>query len=265
MPILADYHTHTPRCKHAAGPMEGYVERAIALGLEEIGFSDHNPLPRGIGANVRMEESELDADVLRLRERYAGSIAVRLGLEMDYVEGLEAYVAEQTRRHPWDYIIGSVHYLDLEGCQIAWPRGYQGDVHALYSRYYTLLGQLVRSGLADIIAHFDLPKRSGVPPGPREHPPAVAVLEEMGRLGVCMELNTSGFRHPELGQPETYPAPALVREAVALAVPLTVNSDAHAPAQVGTEFPAVAAALRALGCATLWRFNRRQRTPYALA
>lgn len=267
MPILADYHTHTPRCKHAAGPMEGYIEQAISLGLEEIGFSDHNPLPRGIGANVRMDESELDlyvADVLRLRERYAGVIAVRLGLEMDYIEGLEDYIAAQTRRHPWDYVIGSIHYLDREGHVITWPRGYSGELHALYARYYTLQGQLARSGLADIIAHFDLPKRSGMPPGPRELQLALPVLDDMGRLGVGMEINTSGFRHPEMGQPEAYPSPALVREALARGVPLTVNSDAHAPSHVGSGFPAVTEQLRAFACPSLWRFNRRQRLPYAV-
>ena len=73
MPIIADYHMHTPRCRHAAGPMEAYIEHGLACGLSEIGFADHNPLPHGYGANVRMAESELDdyvADVLHLRDRY---------------------------------------------------------------------------------------------------------------------------------------------------------------------------------------------------
>lgn len=45
MSIQCDYHMHTPLCKHAAGPMEAYVERGRELGLREIGFADHNPLP----------------------------------------------------------------------------------------------------------------------------------------------------------------------------------------------------------------------------
>src|SRR6266571_3299183 len=55
MPIQCDYHMHTPLCKHAQGPMEAYVERGIELGLREIGFSDHNPLPNRLSNNVRME------------------------------------------------------------------------------------------------------------------------------------------------------------------------------------------------------------------
>ena len=39
---LMDLHSHTVRCRHATGSMEAYVERAIALGLRDFGFSDHS-------------------------------------------------------------------------------------------------------------------------------------------------------------------------------------------------------------------------------
>ena len=97
--------------------MEAYVEKAVELGLREIGFSDHNPLPNGFGAQVRMAESELDYYVNRvmdLRFQYRGKIDVLLGLEMDFVEGLEDYLQRQQSAYPWDYIIGSVHYLDCD-------------------------------------------------------------------------------------------------------------------------------------------------------
>ena len=105
MPIQCDYHMHTPLCKHATGPMEAYVERGIDLGLREIGFSDHNPLPHGYGANVRMDEAELDYYVKRVTElqfQYRGKIDVLLGLEMDFVDGLEDYCRQQLARYPWD-------------------------------------------------------------------------------------------------------------------------------------------------------------------
>ena len=130
MPILCDYHMHTPLCKHAAGPMEAYVERGIELGLQEIGFADHNPLPGGRSANVRMAEAELDYYVERvteLRFRYRGKIDVMLGLEIDYIQGLEDYVAEQIAAHPWDYVIGSIHFLDNACREPSWPRQYPGD------------------------------------------------------------------------------------------------------------------------------------------
>ena len=41
--MIANYHTHTPRCNHAEGAERSYVERALAGGLQELGFSDHTP------------------------------------------------------------------------------------------------------------------------------------------------------------------------------------------------------------------------------
>ncbi|MCE9614657.1 MAG: histidinol-phosphatase [Lentisphaerae bacterium] len=265
MRILADYHMHTPRCKHAVGPLEGYIEKGIALGLREVGFADHNPLPDGVGANVRMDEAELDdyvADVLRLRERYRGAIEVRLGLEMDYVEGMEPYLAEQRRRYPWDYVLGSVHYLDTAGRQISWPRNFAGDIHTLYARYYELVRQMAATGLYDIVAHVDLPKRTGRPAAEPEREMVTQTLAVIARSGMSVEINTSGYRHPELAYPEAYPSVPILREILALGIPLTVNSDAHAPDHVGTQFPAIEALLKDLGCRSLARYAGGHRESY---
>jgi len=258
---------HTPLCKHATGPMEAYVERGIELGLREIGFSDHNPLPHGYGANVRMEEGELDYYVKRVTElqfQYRGKIDVLLGLEMDFVDGLEDYCRQQIERYPWDYIIGSIHYLDRECKQHTWPRNFTGDISALYASYFEQLRKLVSSGLCDIIAHFDLPKRTGRGPTAREADVIRETLQEIAKAGVCMEINTSGFRHPELAQPEPYPNFPIIEQALADGIPLTVNSDSHAPEQVGTKFPEIGDWLKRKGCKRLVRFYRRKPEFYPL-
>ena len=41
--MIANYHTHTTRCRHASGTEEAYVQAAIQGGLEILGFSDHTP------------------------------------------------------------------------------------------------------------------------------------------------------------------------------------------------------------------------------
>ena len=242
--------------------MEAFVERAIERGLKAIGFADHNPLPRGLGANVRMAEADLDdyvQCVLDLRQRYHGRIEVLLGLEMDYVVGLEEYLKEQIARHPWDYIIGSIHYLDAGCQQISWPRNFAGDAARLYSDYFELVRKMVRSGLCDIVAHFDVPKRSGRAHTGREAGDITLTLKEIARAGICLEINTSGYRHPELSLPDTYPTPAIIAEAVALGIPLAVNSDAHTPDDVGLKFPEMERLLAKHKDARLVTFrNRRQ-------
>ena len=267
MPIQCDYHMHTPLCKHAAGPMEDYIERGIELGLREIGFSDHNPLPGGRSSNVRMAEAELDYYVERvteLRFRYRGKIDVMLGLEMDYLEGLEDYLAQQLARYPWDYVIGSIHFLDNACREATCPKIFSGDVRKHYARYFESLRQLARSGLCDIIAHFDVAKRTGHLPGEREAEDITRTLQEIKTAGICMEINTSGYRHSELPEPQPYPMLPIVEEALALDVPLTVNSDAHAPDQVGFKFREIETFLKRKNCEQLAKFDLRKRTMYAL-
>jgi histidinol-phosphatase (PHP family) len=268
MPILADYHMHTPRCQHALGPMRAYVERAVELGLSEVGFSDHNPLPRSLGANVRMKESELAEyvqDVLDLRREFAGTIKVRLGLELDYIEGLEDYLLCQTREYPWDYVIGSIHYLDTE-CRVgSWSRQPLADVDDHYDRYFRRLRELAGSGLCDIIAHMDVAKRTGKVPGPNQTDAIRETLHTIKHAGLAVEINTSGYRHPELPEPQPYPSLDIAAQAVELDIPLTVNSDAHAPEQVGLQFGLVEAWLDRVGCRSLARFEGRKRATYPLA
>jgi histidinol-phosphatase (PHP family) len=268
MPIQCDYHLHTPLCQHATGPMEAYVERAIELGLREVGFSDHNPLPRGFSANVRMKESELEYYVRRvvdLQYQYRGKIDVLLGLELDYVQGLEDYLAQQIAAYPWDYILGSVHYLDPE-CRIgSWTKNYPGSIDEHYGRYFQLVRQLAQSGLCDIIAHIDVVKRCGKMPTEAGWAELDKTLQLIAGTGLCIEVNTSGYRHPELANdPQPYPGLPYVGTAVALGIPLTVNSDAHAPEQVGTKFAEMEGFLRKHQCRALARFDRRKRALYAL-
>jgi histidinol-phosphatase (PHP family) len=247
--------------------MEDYVERAVELGLREVGFADHNPLPGGRSANVRMSESELEYYVERvteLRFRYRGKIDVMLGLEMDYLEGIEDYLALQLAKYPWDYVIGSIHFLDNECRESSWPRNYDGDPHQLYARCFDLMRRMARSGLCDIVAHFDVTKRSGCLPGEREAEEIRRTLEEIKAANICMEINTSGYRHPELPEPQPYPALPIAEQALALGVPLTVNSDAHAPDQVGLKFVEVESFLKRKGCRQLVKFDRRKRSAYDL-
>jgi histidinol-phosphatase (PHP family) len=242
--------------------MEAYVELACQLGLRQVGFADHNPLPNGLAADVRMDEAELDdyvADVLRLRECYRSQIEVLLGIEMDYIEGLETYCEQMIARYPWDYVLGSIHYLDPE-CRISsWPRRFTGDTAALYRRYFELVRKLARSGLCDVVAHFDVAKRSSQPiPAPLEGD-MQRTLAEIAHADLCLEINTSGHRHSELIKPEPYPSLSIIKQAILLKIPLMVNSDAHEPSQVGFKFVEMADLLQQYHCGSVAMFRQRRR------
>ena len=113
MSLMPDYHMHTPLCRHAAGEPIEYAARAVELGLVEIGFSDHSPMPRDDFDDWRMRYSQLSEYVEKVEaaRRAFPQLTIRLALEVDYLPGGEEWIRHLASLHPWDYLIGSVHYV----------------------------------------------------------------------------------------------------------------------------------------------------------
>lgn len=261
---LVDYHTHTTRCGHAVGTMAAYVEAAIAAGLGEIGFSDHIPvywLPeaeRDPGIAMRMEELEAYVtDVICLRERYP-EIPIRLGIEADFIPGREAELSALLARFPWDYVIGSVHFIGEWGFDDPGQvnRYAEWDISDLYAKFFTLETMAAQCGLFDILAHIDLIKKFGHRPSQDLGRLYEDVARAIGAAGVAIELSTAGRRKP-VG--EDYPTPALLAACQRQGVPLVISSDAHSPAEVGWGFAEARELALRVGYTAVVSFAQRQR------
>lgn len=259
--LPADYHQHTPLCRHATGSPEEFVAQALALGLPEIGFSDHNPMPTEFDdwRMLRDELPEYFAWVQRARLAAANRIPVRLGLEVDWLDGAEPWIDELTAMAPWDYLIGSVHYLgswNFDNPKLASGFDSMGTTEA-WDRYWHLFAKAARSRRFDLMAHPDLIKKFGHrPPGDlrRWYEPAIAAVAESG---AAIELNTAGlFKDVR----EMYPAPLFLELAHKAGIPLAISSDAHAPHECGRAFAEALTLARNAGYTELVRFSQRQRT-----
>jgi len=262
---LVDYHVHTARCGHASGAMERYVERAIAAGLDELGFSDHLFLywvpPERRDPELAMAEWEHDfyiEDVERCRSRYAGDIRIRLATEADFVPGHEAQLEAILRRYDWDYVIGSVHFLGDWGFDDSRKTaGFVGrDIDALYAEYFEVVGASAETGLFDTIGHTDLIKKFGHRPVADQSDAYARLADRYARAGVCVELNTAGLRKPCA---ELYPSVDLLRALQGRRVPITLASDAHAAAEVAADFASAVDVLHTVGYRSFITFARRQR------
>lgn len=261
---LADYHTHTPLCRHAEGWPVDYARAAVERGLGELGFADHNPMPHYFD-DWRMLREDLPQyfdEVARARAEYP-QLKIKLGLECDFIPGQEKWIEELAGMAEWDYLIGSVHYL-RKGWEVDHPR-YVGrhEAHAdeIWNDYWELYGMCIRSGLFDFVAHPDLPKKFGITPKGdlrRFYEPAVAALAE---TGMAFEINTAGLRRDCR---EVYPARGFLELAHAANVPLLINSDAHRPQDVGAGFDDAIALAKACDYKDTLRFTRRRRSAVPL-
>lgn len=257
---------HTPLCRHAAGEPSEYAARAVALGLPEIGFSDHSPMRRDDFDNWRMRSDQLAQYVENVRRAQHDfpQLPIKLALEVDYLPGHEEWIRELAARHPWDYFIGSVHYVS-DGFAVDNPEDIAKwktrDAFEVWSHYFHRLGQAAESGLFEIMGHADLPKKFKIYPQQDCAPLFAAFVKRAARSGVAIELNTAGLRKDCR---EIYPSRALLELAAREKIPITFGSDAHAPGEVGHEFAAAVELARGVGYTHACRFSGRRRSEAAL-
>jgi histidinol-phosphatase (PHP family) len=265
-----DYHTHHFRCGHAVGTLEEYIESAIAKGMEQIGLSDHMPLlhvdPETYYPEMAMSMAELPAYVeecLKLKEKYKDQIQVRIGLEGDYIEGYEEQIAKIIDSYPWDYVIGSVHFLGT------WDVTDFRQVHnwddrnimQVYEQYYDAVQKAAATGLYDYIGHIDAIKRFGFRPEEDTTPLENAALEAVARHQLAIELNAAGIH---TAAKEMYPSRRMLEQAYALGIPVTYGSDAHHPDRIGQKGREAGEMLKNVGFTKLATFKRRKRDMISL-
>ncbi|MEW6553833.1 MAG: histidinol-phosphatase HisJ family protein [Actinomycetota bacterium] len=257
---LVDYHMHTARCGHAVGRLEDYAARAVELGLREIGFSDHLPLLHTEDPTLSMALDELPLYVREVDELRAAfpALPIRLGIEVDYLPETAPRLLELLDAHPFDYVLGSLHFLD--GWAFDDPRnlgGYEGrDLLALWERYFDLLGEAAESRLFDVLAHPDLIKKFGFRPEEDVRHLHERCLDRIAACGVAVEVSTAGLRKPAR---EIYPDEGFLRECRERGIAVTLGSDAHHPREVGQDFEQALSLLRRVGYEEIALFNRRAR------
>lgn len=232
-----DYHMHTPLCGHATGEPEQYVRRALEVGLSEVGFSDHAPLVAYEDPRYTMSFRELPQYhqmMKAVREKFP-DFTIKIGIEADYVPGFEEKTREILDAYPYDFVIGSIHFInswafDDPDEKIRWK---DKNVDQVYRDYYDLLRRSAQSRLFDIMGHVDLVKKFGHRASADLTPEVEKTAEVFKACGVTVEINTSGLRKPVN---EIYPSLEVLKIYHKHQVPITFSSDSHDPMDVGRDY-----------------------------
>lgn len=260
---MTDYHTHTPLCRHASGTPQEFVAAALRAGLTEYGISDHAPMPNEPFDDWRMDCSQL-TDYFHWMKAASHAappekLIVRHGLECDWMEGIQPWIESLSCAHDWDYLIGSVHYLgekwDFDN-PLWIPQWEKINVEEVWTDYWKAYAAMAKSRLFDILGHPDLIKKFGFRPEgdlKRFYEPVIIAIAESG---CTLELNTAGWYKP---CEEAYPSPEFLQMACEAGIPLVINSDAHAPEEIGRDFDRARDMARAAGYTHTATFAKRKR------
>jgi histidinol-phosphatase (PHP family) len=258
--VIVDYHMHLrdpdERLSFTVEAIERFVETAAARGVDEIGFSEHIYYFRQtrslwtVPYHVERCSHELAPYVDAVEEAKRQGLPVKLGIEVDYVRGREEETRELLSRHPWDFVLGSVHFVDGFGIDGSPRLLDEVGVDETWRRYFEELAAAAASGLFDVLAHPDVVKIWGERPAAVDYAPLLGALD-----GVCLEVSTAGLRKP-VG--ELYPDPELLRGARERGTHITLASDAHVPRFVGEDFDRALALAREAGYSTVTVFDGRR-------
>jgi len=227
-------HTHGLFCD-GKDDYETTILRALELGFDSIGFSGHSYTSYSQVYSMSEEGTvEYKKTVRALAEKYRGQIDVFCGVEFDMYSSdkLEGY----------DYIIGTVHYLNIDGEYVGFDRSaeevkrvidtyFAGDGMKYAKKYYETLCLLPSYAKSDIIGHFDLITKhvetnNFFDTESEEYKKyaleAVHTLSESCRV---FEVNTGAISRGYRTTP--YPKPFILKELKDLGCGIVLGSDCH--------------------------------------
>ena len=234
MKIRANFHTHSTYCdgKHS---LEEVVLSAIEKGMDAVGFSGHGHTPHDDTYCMTVEDTErYKTEIATLKEKYKGKIEIYCGLEMDYFTD-----SDPTE---FDYTIGSVHYVEINGVyhdvdaspalfKESVKKGWDGDAVGFAVDYFAQMADIIQKTDADIVGHFDLVAKFNEggrffdENDPRYVAAWKAALDKLIPSEKLFEINTGAISRGYRTEP--YPAKPILKDIVARGGKLIITADSH--------------------------------------
>ncbi|MCK4596026.1 histidinol-phosphatase HisJ family protein [candidate division WOR-3 bacterium] len=275
--MLIDYHIHIEKTPYSKKRLIQYLEVGFKRGVKEFCITEHIHQFREVKSSLlKSVRKMVKTDIVDtwLYEHFTQSVEeyinfiesikkegypIKVGCEVDYFEGEEKWIQSFIETYPWDFILGSVHWIKGLPASIDNPdymNLWKDKVDNTYKTYFSLIKKAVLSGLFDAISHLDLVKLFGFRPTGNIHDLIEDTIATMTDKNIGTELNTAGLRRPVN---EMYPSMEILKLCKNYGVYITLGSDAHRPEDVGKDFDKALIILKNAGYDKLSTFENRQR------
>lgn len=227
-------HTHGILCD-GKDTYESTVQRALDLGFTSIGFSGHSYMSYSPSHSMSVEGTEeYKKQIRELQKKYEGKIDIFCGIEFD--------MYSEDPLKDYDYIIGSVHYLLINGKHVGFDRSaeevkhvidtyFGGDGMKYAKMYYETICELHKYAKSDIIGHFDIITKHAETHNffdteSKEYRTyAIEALREVAKHCNVFEVNTGAISRGYRTTP--YPQPFILKEMKELGCGIVISSDCH--------------------------------------
>lgn len=249
--MIRDAHIHSPFCPHGTtDSFESYIEKAISLGLTDITFTEHAPMPKGFIDTTPDKDSGMkEEDVLpyikkiqSLKQQYKEHIRIRIGFEVDFIAGFEQQTTDwlDTYGHYLDDSILSVHFLlhndqyvciDFSDDVFIDFASKIGGVQNVYNLYYnTVKASIVadlgsfkpkRIGHPTLVHKFQLAHNESID----DRDAIEEVIHMVAQHQLEIDANSAGYAKKFCN--ESFPPLTYFKLIKSLNIPIVFGSDAH--------------------------------------
>ena len=257
--IKSNLHTHTT-LSDGEHSVEENVETAIERGFVSLGISDHSYVEGDGDYTIgKGNEEKYVSEVRRVIKKYEGTFDLFCGAEVDYYSEID--------RSLYDYIIGSVHTVKIEGQHrgVDWGGEYTqgiirdfcgGDHVELCKMYYENVMEHAEKNKPDIMGHFDLvTKFHSFDEDERYYDVALGALREVMKHVKRFEVNTGAVAVNIRKDP--YPSKILLAEILRLGGTVVLSADCHNRKHLGFGFEEAAKMLKEIGFTSIDRLTKQ--------
>jgi histidinol-phosphatase (PHP family) len=254
--MRVNYHIHSNYSADAVPTIRENCLKASELGFDEICITNHQEWPDMYNGDKRYYLSDSEwkhaiGEIGHCRKEFPG-LAIKLGVELGYMEGKEGEILRFLEKYPFDYVLGSVHCIN--GRFIS---EYRDGIHSMYRNYYSLLKKMLSAGYCDCVGHFDIVKKFTELQDPSLYIEDVReCISIMKNKGIGFELNAMGWSHRNR---ECYPSPLILKMLHESGIrKATIGSDCHELSEFDYRIDEGLKILRETGFREICTFTQRK-------
>ncbi len=268
-----NYHTHS-NFSDGSEPPQTYINQSIALGMTDLGFSDHAPMP--FENTFSIQPGQIEAyclEINKLKVIHKDNLNIFLGLEIDFIPGLMDDFGSFINQHKLDYCIGSVHLIGNGSEENLWftdgPKRetyddglqifYGGDIRKAVKAFYHQTNQMIETQQFDVIGHFDKVKMHNQNRYFTEDEKwyvdlVFETLDLIKKKGIIVEVNTRGMYKKR--SESFFPSDFILRRMNELNISIIISSDAHQPQEIQLLFAEALEVVKQSGYKSLMKLTK---------
>lgn len=232
--IKQNLHTHS-QCDDGKDAIDEIVQKAQERGFTILGFSGHGYYAKDDSSMTPEKTKQYIQDVRQAQQQAPNGLKIYLGIEEDSMAPIENV-------EDFDYVIGSVHYLEHNGkiypidysqeqFDEMLKEGYQNDINALAKDYYLAIERQAQNPNIQIIGHLDLIAKYNEDQtyycfdDPKILSYAKVAIEQLVKAGKIFEMNSGAMARGYRNSP--YPSIELLKLIYEANGKILINTDCH--------------------------------------